>query len=468
MLVQQKDSHSREIHFPLKDRLNALLREMNFPTTPLLCTLFCLLCFNLIRLSGQKTPFDSRLNFKNFSVENGLSNTSVSSICEDTLGYIWIGSKDGLNRYDGSECKVFREEIGNKSTLSHNWVRDITKDSKGKLWIATKNGLNLYDYKDTFQKIGDSSDDSKNLTSQNIYSLCKGSNDFMWVGTDKGLNLLNINTGNIQKYQHKANANSLSSNIVRKVFQDSQGRVWIQTDIAVDLLSANNLFTHYAFDNKIISNEPTDIFEDKSGKIWIGNASGLFYFDYVENVIKSYNNPFQDNPIARVRALSQDKLGNMWIGTYTGLYIINDSKGIFTRFQHKNTDLHSLPDNSVYEILHDKNDNVWIGTWWGGLSFYDINTNTIEHFSENDGLSFHIVSSFAETENGDLWIGTEGGGVNYFSKNNKSFKYFKHSAGNPNSISLDNVQDVVLYENNKLIIGTHGKGIDVAACTNQI
>lgn len=430
---------------------------------------FCVYC-------QQTVATKSNFKFKNISVADGLSNTSVSSICQDHNGFIWIGTRDGLNRYDGLTFEIFREDLSKDSGISHNWIRDLLVDEDGDLWIGTLNGLNQYNERSGFTRYFHEQGDTIGLTDNSIYGLEIDQEGNIWIGTNNGLNFLNKQTKEIQRFYHDPqNASGPSGNAIKAVYEDAEQYLWLVTSNGIDRFNRKKgTFKYYSFNNQTLNSATTselaDITEDSEGNLWVGLSDGLWLYDKAADQFKKYQasatHDFQSID-DRVRVIVEDENHNLWVGTYQGLYLVNLKEDRFLHFKHDKLNPYSIKENSIYAIFEDQAANIWLGSWWGGLDYLDRNFDNFLHYNEATGLSFSTVSSFAEDAIGNFWIGTEGGGLNYFDRQANAFKVTRHDPANPRSLSLNNVQDIALYQEDKLLVATHGKGIDVANAINS-
>jgi len=420
-------------------------------------------------LFSQETPSHLSFKFKNISVEEGLSNSSVSSIVQDDYGFIWIGTRDGLNRFNSFDFEIFRESPQDTNSISDNWVRDLIVDKEGALWIATKNGLNKYDHRTGFKTFFHNPDSANTLTDNNIFKLHEDSHGFLWIATAQGLNRFDPIQKIFTRFYYKQQTHhSLSSNLVRAVYEDNEGHIWLVTGAAIDRFDVKKkLFKHYPLSDmstgKLVINEPADILQDRKGRIWVGLPNGLWSYDAKKDEFVPYSEVTTINQkgIERVRSIHEDSNGDLWIGTYDGLFLANPDKGYFRHLVHQEQNPYNLNGNSIYAIFEDRTGDMWFGSWWGGLGYLDRDFDNFLHFNEVSGLSFSVVSSFAENEEENFWIGTEGGGVNFFDRSTKAFQAYEHDKNLPNSLASNNVQDIALHQGNKLILGTHGMGLDI-------
>ena len=430
------------------------------------------LCLNLavnMLVAQQEFYLKENLKFKNFSTSDGLSQRSVSCIVQDRQGFLWFGTRYGLNKYDGISFKPFSYNSEDPNSLSHNWITDLVLDTQGLLWIGTKNGLNRYNTKDnSITRIERINSDSEDYNPE-IWAIAAQDSSYLWVSTNNGLDRFNTKTNYVLHYnQNKNNPNSISSNKTRRVLLMPNGDLWVCTDEKIDRLRHNsNTFEHFEYPNnanpKITKYHTLALFRDRNGVIWLGYNKGLAYFNVSTSSFEDFK--IQNKPAitSSVRTICEDKEGYLWVGAYDGLYKLNLEKNKVSKYQHDVSNPKSLGQNSVYKIIEDSRGDLWIGTWAGGVSYYDKSSNDFVTFSEgflNKNLNYKVVSSFIEDENENLWIGTEGGGINFYDKSKGTFTYITNNPRDLNSLSANNVKAMLRDHSGHFWIGTHDGGLN--------
>ena len=413
------------------------------------------------------TNLNQPLNFKHFSLSEGLSQSSVRCILQDSKGFLWFGTRDGLNKYDGHSFKTYRYNQKDKNSISNSFIKSILEDETGNIWVGTNNGLNKYiPHKDHFKRYQKSNNENS-LINNEIWSLSSATENFLWVATNAGLDKFEIATGNTE---HIKIGDSVKENEIRSIFKDSKNNLWIcNTENITVYDSQKNQFKEIPYPSVQIRESNRNyvpvIYEDTNNTIWLGLRDGLTTYDtdkkrFIHFAIASEKtSAIQDE----IRAIYQDFFGNYWIGTYNGLYIMNKEKTEINHFIHDENNLHSLSQNSVYSIIGDTKGDIWIGTYAGGINYFDRSFDVFKNYyagTNNYKLKYKVVSSIIEESSGNLWIGTEGGGLNYLNRKTGKFQYYTHNRNNPNSISTNNVKSVVKTEKGNLWIGTHDGGLN--------
>ncbi|MBK0384423.1 response regulator [Pedobacter sp. SD-b] len=401
------------------------------------------------------------LVFNHLTVANGLSNNSILSINQDSTGYIWLGSKYGLNRFDGRTFKVFTNDPENKNSISSNdFIKKIVLGDNGDIWVVSS-GLDLYHPEDnSFEQIIPIGND--------LLKVFKDSKGNLWIGSLKQLKFKAVNSKKIIPV-----AFTRSNLQVSEIFEDHQNHIWIGTSAG--------LFEAYFSNQKLILkkrfkdifkygasfNQVTSIVQDKNLKYWVGTkGNGIYSFDKEKVNIQHLTKDDGDkNSLVNnnVRKILKHIDGSLWIGTQDGLSILNPTTLSFNNYQHDPAKPNSLSQNSIYDIFQDKNGSVWIGTYFGGVNVvYSVNTpfNIYQNDITKNSISSNIISAIVEDNSRNLWIGTEAGGLNYFNTTNQQFSTYKNVIGNNSSLSSNLVKAIAIDKKQNLWIGTALGGLN--------
>lgn len=439
------------------------MRKLVFPCHIIILMLTCLF--------AERQGMAQQLTFQHLTVENGLSQNAVLSLGQDEQGFMWLGTSNGLNRYDGYRFKVYHSRINDSTTINGNTVLAILSDRKKELWVGTSKGLNRYlADKDQFQRIlfpGKSE-----LSCNSIYEDKKGN---IWIGTGEGLfSLENGSDAVPQKIRFKLPDHAPKKFDVRAIYEDRTGTVWIgTTDGLIELNSSNSQTgSHYYHHSPhqpgaISGNYITTITEDRQGVLWVGTLNnGLNQFNrdtrtftYVQH--RSDKSSLISN---NIRKIILDRENRLWVGTQEGISILNDKGELLGSYQQNDQHPESLSQNSVHSLFQDLNGTMWIGTYFGGVNFsFGIHTqfSVIRKNDQNGYLSNNVISSFAEDEKKNLWIGTEGGGLNYFDRSNGKFHVYKHNPREPGTIGSNLIKVVYRDWQGQIWSGTHGGGLNL-------
>jgi ligand-binding sensor domain-containing protein/signal transduction histidine kinase len=415
-----------------------------------------------ITLSSQPTY----LQFDNIS--NGLSTNLVTSIYQDSKGWIWFTSVQGLHKYDGFKVKTYKISKEDSSNFIGSLARCIFEDGKGFLWVGTETG-GLYRFDREKEKFAAyfEHDNRNKIIYFSVYSIAEDKNGDLWLGTNMGLKKFDKSTGKFTTYASGTNnLNSLYSNYIVKLHFDRNGKLWMGTTKGLDRFDpVTKSFEHVTLPG---TNEVrpfvSEIFEDKQGRIWIGTFSrGLYVFEpntrQARKLIINKDSEFSNS----VRAILQANNGDLWIGTGAGLYIYSPKTNRFSHFTHDQKNPLSLCHNSIISLFQDKQENIWIGTQAGisymipekqAFHFYDAFSNNNEDFNNNGVNAF-----WADDKN--IWIATDYGGINILDKNKQVVRYLSTQKQNPNSLSTNSIRTLVDDGKGNVWICTYGGGMDV-------
>ncbi len=388
--------------------------------------------------------------FEHLNVSNGLSHYSVNSLYQDEHGLIWIGTRDGLNRYDGNEITVYRQIKGNPDALFGNNIRSVCGDKNGYLFMQCKSGLVSFDLR---------TEKFKTIRRQDVSTINYG-RDHLWFAENDS----------IFSYQ------PLSKTPLNFYFSlsDKKGRVTsiIETKDRLLYVATNSEgLLVYDKNRKNVRNwninDIINLYEDSKRNVWACTRyDGLFKIDFSGNVT-SYKHSLTDSesiPDNFVRTICEDDFGNYWIGLYTGLCKLNAEKGKFSFYKYERQVSHGLSNSSVWAIINDKQGTIWVGTYFGGIDLYNPKFSIFNFYgaysNNSNSLSSPVVGRIVEEKSGNLWIGTDGGGINYYNRQTQTFTSYE-ATGKPNSLSTNTIKSLWLDEKRgNLWIGTHLGGLN--------
>ncbi len=416
------------------------------------------------------------VQFERISIESGLSQSTVLCICQDSKGFLWFGTYEGLNRYDGYTFKVYKNDPAIPYSLSEKNVDYIIEDHLGVLWVGTENGLNRFDReKERFISYKNNPNDTNSLSNNFIRYLYEDRSGILWIGTQGGgLNQFDRKNEKFIHYENDPNnPKSLSNNNVLSILEDSYGHLWIGTDYGLNYFDREKgEFIQYLNDphdpRSISHNSIWRISEDREGSLWIGTwGGGLIRFDPQQNRFVTYrNDPKNPNSLSNniVRAIYEDHDGNLWIGTDGGgldKFVPGPKVGgkdHFIHYQNNPQDPASLSGNSVLSIFEDKLGILWIGTNFDGIDKYNSKKSQFSlyrnHPDDVNSLCKNTVLAVCEDSQGMIWIGTNGGGLDCFDRKKNRFTHYVYDPKNPYSISNNTIRSIFEDRHKRLCIGT--------------
>ena len=380
--------------------------------------------------------------FKNITIQDGLSQSTVEVLFQDSKGYVWIGTNYGVNRYDGYDFKLYKKEKDASKSIASNYITDIAEDDDGNIWIATIKGLSkINSQTDTIINYVDSKENG-NLSHYNINDIFIAEDKSIMISTGDRINLYNKDTDSFERILN--NPEQLTSQDIYSIDQDEYGNLWIGT---IDGLNKVDIKTkevkqfHYDFNNNntISANKINKVYCDKNGNIWVGTfGNGLNKIDIKTNNITRYSNmQGETNSLAgnTVNDILMDKYGDVWVCTEGGVskYLIKDDK--FINYHNVPNDRYSLLSNSTFSIMNDKSGLIWIGSY-EGISIYNAN-NSIQHYKNEidneNSLSSSVVHGTYEDEEDRLWVGTISEGLNIINREECIIEHINESDGLSNN-----------------------------------
>ena len=396
-----------------------------------------ILFFVLIFLFCFSFPLKSQeYKFKTLGVENGLSQITVSDICQDEKSRIWIATLDGLNCYDGNHIKVFNHFHNDSISYGNLYVTQMIEDGQGSLFLLTSTGLFQFDLETEKYYL---------LPVSSPSIIAKGKSG-VWI-VEKGKLFLYDKVSHCLMQMYKdLELPDTGTTMVEGV----EGTLWIALKdggiICVDIYGGASLHLPEIKVMKLIRGNDRNI--------WVGSQEhGVFCFSPEGNMIHRYE--YDNKSIYKVRndmarALCQDLEGNIWIGYRSGLSKIEVASGKIFHYQADPNRVGAMSNRSVTSLYTDKQGTVWVGTYWGGVNFFSPEYQHFTHFHASDtGLSFPVVGAMAEDKAGNIWICTEGGGLNLYQPEQEKFKHFNLRTGY--HFSTDYLKDIVFDEANNCL-----------------
>lgn len=415
-----------------------------------------------------------KIRFRHVSLEQGLSQSMVFCILQDSSGFMWFGTQDGLNKYDGYEFQVYRPDPENPRSISNNNISTLFEDSKGQLWIGTNGGgLNRFNREmEEFVHYRNNPDDAASISNDSVLVIFEDNNGNLWVGTQDGLNKYNPDTDSFTIYRNNPDdPASLSSNGVLSIFQDRGGTLWFGTFDGLNKFNPQGTFTRYqtqlGYLNGLISGVIISVFEDHSGEFWVGTGAGLHRMNRETGEFRAYlHNPGTPGSLSHntIRTIYEDHAGVLWLATMGGgLNVFDRRREQFRHYRHDPNDPDSLGSDYILSFYEDRSGVLWIGSD-SGISRFERQTEKFQRYtSEPDNpnsISSGFIFAICEDHEGNLWLGTNGQGVDCYDRTTGEIVRYRAESGNPGSLSLDYVYSIFEDSKNRLWVGTNGGGLN--------
>lgn len=406
--------------------------------------LLLLLLLNIMSVRPQ----GQNITFRHLTTDDGLSQFSVNSLYVDENGVIWIGTREGLNRYNGNDIKTYKLQKNNPNSLFCNTVLRVTGNQKGKVFLLCTDGVAEFDY--ATQKF-------KTLLQSNINAIYYRQK--LYISKNNEVYIFNEQTQNFDLHYQLAGKNI----IISCLHLDNRGDLWMGTENhGVYKLGTGKQLTH-----PIEIGNITSIYEDSAKELWIGSWEEGLYNILPDGTMRNMrHNPANPNSLSSdfTRACTEDNMGNIWIGTFNGLNRYEKSTGLFEYYTDNRDKAEALTHPSIWCIVKDPQGTLWLGTYFGGVNYFNPEYEIYNRYKasniEQKGLSSPIVGRMTEDKSGNLWICTEGGGVNVYDRKKGTFQWFRQQEGQ-NSISHNNVKAIYYDEQKEIMwIGTHLGGLN--------
>ena len=434
------------------------------------------------------------VQFRQLSLEDGLSQSVVNVILQDRQGFLWFGTQDGLNRYDGTNFKVYKSNPEDPNSLSDGWIESLYEDSDGTLWIGTyQGGINRYDPNtDTFTQFRHIPGEPSSISGGSISAILEDRSGVLWVGSMDGLNKFDPASNSFTHYRNDPeNPESLSNNNVHVIYQDSKERLWIGTlGGGLELFDpATEVFKHFraspnaneqesepgtkdpianmeeillGTQESISNNYVKDIVEDSRGNLWLSTEKGLNRFNPNRRQFRHYLASEKDSSTLSnnsTTSLLIDRSGILWVGTEYGLNRFDETSGKFTRYLANPLILNSLSTNTIFALYEDREGVIWVGTWGGGINKHSPAQNKFPLYRYNPenpetGIPANGVFGAATEPSGITWFGSPGGGLTRFDPASGLATRYQNNPDDANSLASQYVWMTYVDRAGVLWLGT--------------
>ena len=392
-----------------------------------------------------------------------MSQSTVETIFQDSRGYIWIGTNDGLNRYNGYEFKQYKYDKYDKNSIANNYIVNITEDKNGYIWVSTIGGLSKINVDKDEIKNYYSKENSGNLSNNNLWQILCTKDNRIIASTVDGLNLYDEKNDKFIRILDKEN--ELPSQYIYSVKEDSYGHIWIGTENGLIDLNKDLRVVRGYEDTIIGDSEVYNIYDDSKGHIWVCTlGNGLFKINLDDKSIDNYKNTENEFsiPSNNVKDVLLDSKGKLWVATNKGICKYDYKKETFTCYNKEPYDNNSLIDDETFCLLKDSSGLIWVGTY-RGISIFNPNSNFYHYksnpFDENS-LSGNIIHGIYEDDNKTLWVGTNENGVNIING-----YIIKHLNKENSNLVSNSIEDITGFDN-YVFIGTN-EGLSVLVKTDD-
>lgn len=385
--------------------------------------------------------------FKHLGVSDGLSQVCIFSIYQDELGAVWLGTSEGLNRYNGKDVRIFRPSQGNDG-LTNNEINKLCGDRNGRIYIRSGNDLIKFElYKERFTCLR--RNDVRDL-------FCK--EDTLWVSCNSGIYYYTTENSDltfVTQLQEGVGSGGM-------IYVDDS-LIWVATDRVVAISRKN------PSQQKILASLDRGsqcISGDSAGNIWLGTWNGLYRISAGSRELTHYTNTSDKDELSdnQIRCVLEDDFKRTWVGTFRGLDCYDPVTDKWEHYTRYGDSPNTLSHHSVLSLHKDMQGNIWVGTYYGGVNVFNPNKAS-NHFYyaeplQEDCLSFPVVGKMTEDDRGKLWICTEGGGLNCYHPDSGIFARYQHRKGDITSVGSNNLKSIFYRkENGRLYVGTHFGGL---------
>jgi len=396
----------------------------------------------------QALAQQNNIRFKRITINEGLSLSSVYCIYQDSKGFMWFGTEDGLNRYDGKNFKIYRSTPENENSISYQWIEQIHEDSNGKLWFGSRGGLTLFDpVKEKFTQfrgIGN----RKTLINDTITKIFECENSKLWLGTLKGISCIDLRTLQIMEFDNS----NLINDRVNCFYQLPNGNILIGSQNGLyHFNSADKKFNKIKLSKKEIGIQSIAKFRNN---FLIGSNNGIYTLDQDLKILK------QELENTNIENILIDSLATIWISTDNALLKKEDKNGKYSKAVKSFEATNSLSINTSKPIIHSKSGDIWFGTYGSGLyRFTDKKHHYLNNSADSQSLSENSINCIYEDKNGLIWIGTFGAGISIYDPQSHKFNLIKNNPLNSNSLPSNFIWSVWEDKQNNVWIGTNNKGL---------
>ena len=427
-----------------------------------------------IAADDVKTSYPEKIYFQDLFNNKDINIGEVEVTLQDYQGYIWLGGRNAILRYDGSEFLPFEVQVDNQDSSQNilaTQAVDLFEDSRQRLWVATRTGVLWFDRENqVFKKLEEVKDSKKNIDTGTINKIIEASTGEIIIASYAGLTVISSDNSNVTIYDMDTTQGALNNNVIHDIIRDPNGNFWLANEKGLHYFNwKNKSFSAYLPNPDDINNLPdNDIWAiefDSDGNIWAGSHSGIYKFNTKTKIFKKYQHDPTDNfsiGANLIREVTIDSKGFNWVGTDGGgLNLYDKVNDRFIRFSHQKGQKGSLASNSTRAIFEDRNGDLWVGTYPAGINFFDRSSGAISLYNSDpnntNSLPHNSVLTLQEDDKGNLWLGTDGGGVSYFDRFANTFTHYQVA---DKKISSNAILSSLMDSKGNFWVGTWGGAVN--------
>lgn len=407
---------------------------------------------------NKLVPKSEKINFENLTIEDGLSSNFITTIFQDSRGYIWIGTDDGLNQYNGNYIVEYNYSDG----LASTYISAICEDEYGNIWVGTRGGLSIINSKTEEIKNIKYDNSKSGISHYNVTAIYKDSQNTMWVGTEKGLNKYDYETKTFIKYYDEDSGGVLSNSYITNIKEVKDEYIVIGSKCGASVVDMKQ---DIVYKSSFDSNEYDYIYNievDKNGDIWFATKNGIHKYDYESNTLNDFTIDIDKEIYSDINSILCDESNNLWFASSNGIIKYNEEKELTTLYKADKLFINSLNSDNIHCFFEDSNGLLWIGTDYGisKLNITQQISNKVDLILKENGIEETSFNSIIEDSEGDLWIGTKYHGlVNILVDEEKLIRYI-YDEDDVNTISSNTVKYITEFKTGEITVVTD-KGIDL-------
>ena len=420
-----------------------------------------------------QNPLDlkfERISSEVVKYERGLSQNSIKCIYQDKTGYLWVGTWDGLNRYDGYKFKPFRAiSSDNPFGLLYSSVTAVLEDIDKVLWLGTEQGLTAFDKKTgKYKQFLANSNNPNSINHNQINALTQNVNGIIWIGTKEGLSYYSPKKQMISRFLFPLISKEKKQPEINAIITDNKNQTWVATSLGLCKIDSNFQIQLYlnSHNSSLCSDNIQCLFLNSNDQIWVGTDKGLNLFDVKNNSMIALREKPNTQPTSQddIKAIYEDKSGLIWMGTNgSGLFIYDKNNNVFHQYSNQVENDFSLSNDYIQCITPDASGNIWVGTTWKGLNKVNLNSVRLSHYyhtsQKNLSINNNLVWAIYAEDPKKLWVATEKG-ICVYDSLQKSYSFIQHQENNPNSLINNKVRRITKDSKGNFWFGTFGAGMD--------